>query len=88
MIYRDTRDASISADFRTAVMSGMNPESGGLYIPSEFPRLPASFLRKTPAPSFRDIAFETVKPYVNGEISDAELQSIIVDAYPFNPQIT
>ncbi|MDR1747921.1 MAG: pyridoxal-phosphate dependent enzyme, partial [Spirochaetaceae bacterium] len=88
MIYRDTRDASISADFRTAVMSGMNPESGGLYVPSEYPGLPSSFLRKTPVPSFRDIAFETVKPYINGEIPDGELQSIIADAYPFNAQIT
>ena len=37
MIYTDTRDKNVKADFRTAVMSGMNAATGGLYIPVEFP---------------------------------------------------
>ena len=32
MIYTDTRDSKVQADFRTAVMSGMNAETGGLYM--------------------------------------------------------
>ena len=42
MIYTDTRDSSIKADFKTAVMGGMNQKTGGLYIPVEFPKLDKS----------------------------------------------
>ena len=52
MIYTDTRDNSVKADFRTAVMGGMNQATGGLYIPVEFPKLDSSLLNKDPAPSF------------------------------------
>ncbi len=87
MIYTDTRDKKVKVDFKTAVMGGMNPKTGGLYIPVEFPKLAPSFLNRTPSPSFRDIAYEMAKPYVEGEIPDADLQSIIQDAYPFMPQV-
>lgn len=87
MIYTDTRDSSVKVDFRTAVMGGMNAQTGGLYMPVEFPELNKSFLSKIPEPSFRDIAFESAKPFVGGEIPDADLQAIIADAYPFNAQV-
>lgn len=87
MIYTDTRDKKVAVDFRTAVMNGMNSETGGLYIPVEFPKLDSAFLNRTPEPSFREIAFEMAKPYVKGEIPDSDLESIIQDAYPFSAQI-
>ena len=87
MIYTDTRDSKVQADFRTAVMSGMNAETGGLYIPVAFPKLEPSFINKNPEPSFRDIAFTMAKPYVEGEIPDDDLMEIIQDAYPFTPKI-
>ncbi len=87
MVYKDTRDSSVCADFRTAVMNGMNPSTGGLYIPVSFPRLPASILKKNTAPSFRDAAFETARLYIEEEIPDDELQAIVIDAYPFSPVV-
>ncbi len=87
MIYTDTRDSSVKVDFRTAVMSGMNQKTGGLYIPVEFPKIDSSLLYKDPAPSFRDIAFNMAKPYVEGEIPDTDLAAIIQDAYPFSPKV-
>ena len=87
MIYTDTRDKSVKVDFKTAVMKGMNQETGGLFIPESFPKLADSLLNKDPAPSFRDIAFNMAKPYVEGEIPDDELALIIQDAYPFSPKI-
>ena len=87
MIYTDTRDSSAQVNFRTAVMSGMNQKTGGLYIPVEFPKIDSSLLNKDPAPSFRDIAFNMAKPYVEGEIPDADLAAIIQDAYPFSPKV-
>lgn len=87
MIYTDTRDKSVKADFKTAVMGGMNEKTGGLYIPVEFPKLDTLLLNKDPAPSFRDIAFNMAKPYVEGEIPDEDLAAIIQDAYPFQPKV-
>ena len=87
MIYTDTRDNSVKVDFKTAVMGGMNQKTGGLYIPVEFPKLDSSLINKDPAPSFRDIAFNMAKPYVQGEIPDDDLAAIIQDAYPFQPKV-
>ena len=87
MIYTDTRDSSAQVDFKTAVMSGMNEKTGGLYIPTSFPKIDSSLLNKDPAPSFRDIAFNMAKPYVEGEIPDDDLAAIIQDAYPFSPKV-
>jgi threonine synthase len=87
MTYTDTRDKTVKADFQTAVMGGMNPETGGLYIPVSFPKLDSSFINKNPAPNFRDIAFRMAQPYVVGEIPDRELTSIIEDSYPFSPKV-
>lgn len=87
MIYTDTRDKNVQVDFRTAVLNGMNSETGGLYIPVSFPRLPASILDKPSSPSFREIAFEMAKPYVEGEIPEEDLQGIIADCYPFTAQV-
>lgn len=87
MIYTDTRDSSVKTTFKNAVMSGMNKETGGLYIPVEFPKLDPAFIAKNPEPSFRDVAFTMAKPYCEGEIPDQDLMAIIQDAYPFTPMI-
>ncbi len=87
MKYQDTRDASRLVSFRTAVLQGMDPETGGLYMPTEIPALPKALLSRTPSPSFRDIAFEVAKPFVSGEIADDELMAIIADAYPFTAPV-
>ena len=87
MIYTDTRDGNVKVDFKTAVMNGMNQATGGLYIPTSFPKLDKALINKDPEPSFRVIAFEMAKPYVEGEIPDADLSEIIADAYPFSPKV-
>ncbi len=87
MKYCDTRDASRQVSFKTAVLQGMDPETGGLYVPMDIPALPKSFLFRNPCPSFRDIAFEASKPFVEGEVPDDELMAIIADAYPFTAPI-
>lgn len=87
MVYTDTRDKSTKVDFRTAVMGGMNSTTGGLYIPTEFPRLQQSLLNKNPEPGFREVAFNMAKLYVDGEIPDEDLLQIIATAYPFSPKV-
>jgi len=87
MIYTDTRDKNVQIDFKTAVMNGMNAETGGLYVPTAIPKLADSFINRFPEPSFREIAFEMAKPFVEGEIPDSDLEAIIQDAYPFTAKI-
>ena len=87
MIYTDTRDKSVKVDFKTAVINGMNAQTGGLYIPTSFPKLEQSFIDRYPEPSFREVAYTMAKPYVEGEIPDSDLESIIQDAYPFTAQV-
>ncbi len=87
MVYTDTRNKNVKVDFKTAVLNGMNVSTGGLYIPVSFPKLPDSFVKRIPEPSFREVAFEMAKPYVEGEIPDGDLEAIIQDAYPFTAKI-
>ncbi|WP_428768212.1 threonine synthase [Treponema sp. HNW] len=87
MEYTDTRDGSVRTDLKTAVLSGMNPATGGLYIPVRIPRLDDALLNKCYGPSFRDVAFETAKLYCADEIPDSDLQEIIADCYPFNAPV-
>ncbi|MCQ2612723.1 MAG: threonine synthase [Treponemataceae bacterium] len=87
MFYTDTRDSNVKVDFRTAVLNGMNPKTGGLYIPTSYPRLNDTILNKASTPSFREIAFEMAKLYTDGEIPENDLNAIIADCYPFNAQV-
>lgn len=84
MIFTDTRNSSVKTDLRTAVLQGMNPETGGLYMPTFFPKLERTFLERTSTPSFRDVAFESAKLYCSKDIPEDDLQEIIVKCYPFN----
>lgn len=87
MTYTDTRDKGVRATFREAVMGGMSQATGGLYVPVSYPALGKSFTSRNPAPSFRDVALNMARPYVDGEIDDRDLAGIIEDAYPFMPKI-
>lgn len=87
MIYTDTKDKSVAVSFRTAVMSGMSGSSGGLYVPTEYPKLQSSLMNKNPEPSFRDVAFNMAKLYTGDEISDEDLMGVLIDAYPFSPKV-
>ncbi len=88
MKYLDTRDSSVEVDLRTAVLNGMSSVTGGLYVPTSYPKLSRTILDKPVPPSFRDIAYEMAKLYCSEEISDEKLQEIIINCYPFNVPVT
>ena len=87
MQYTDTRDTSAKVDFKTAVMSGMSSATGGLYVPVEFPKIDTAKMFKAGKPDFISAAVQMAKPYVEGEIPDADLEALIKDAYPFEPKL-
>jgi len=82
MRYYSTRNKNHEADFATAALTGLAPD-GGLFVPGEIPGYSKTVLSSIGTMDYRDIAFETIRPYVNGEMPDSVLGDIVRDAYPF-----
>jgi threonine synthase len=72
--------------FLEAMRAGLAPD-GGLYMPETIPSLPDGFWQKTGDLSFHEIAFEMAKPFLDGELTKAEIQSVVEDAFQFPIEI-
>ncbi|MDR0443550.1 MAG: threonine synthase [Treponema sp.] len=83
MRYYSTRNRGEAVNFRSAVFNGLAPD-GGLYVPEEIPPYSQAVKSSLGKMDFRDIAFETIKPYVHDEIPDSTLRDIVSSAYPFS----
>ncbi len=68
--------------FRDAVLSGLAGD-GGLFLPVQIPKLEPKFFADLKSYSFREIAFNVSKKFVENEIDDANLQHIIEKAITF-----
>ncbi|GHT77845.1 threonine synthase [Spirochaetia bacterium] len=82
MRYYSTRSCGEPVDFATAALTGLAPD-GGLFVPEAIPQYPAAVRSSLGSMDFHDIALETIKPYVHGEIPDAVLEDLVRSAYPF-----
>jgi threonine synthase len=83
MRYYSTRNKNDSVNFAVAALAGLAPD-GGLFVPEEIPRYSPSVQSSLGTMDFCDIAFETIKPFVNPDIPDSVLEEIVHSAYPFN----
>jgi threonine synthase len=83
MHYYSTRNRNNPVNFAEAALSGLAPD-GGLFVPQEIPRYPQAALSSLGTMDYPDIAFETIKPYVQGEIPDQTLEDIVRSAYTFD----
>jgi threonine synthase len=68
--------------FAEATLSGLAPD-GGLFVPEAIPPYPATVKSSLSKMSFLEIAFETIKPYVAGEIPDSVLEGLVAEAFSF-----
>ncbi|MCL2382093.1 MAG: threonine synthase [Treponema sp.] len=82
MRYYSTRDKNQAASFAVAALAGLAPD-GGLYIPEEIPRYSAAAKASLGSMAYTDIAFETIRPWVEKDIPGPILQEMIHSAYPF-----
>jgi threonine synthase len=82
MRYYSTRNKNEAFSFAAAALTGLAPD-GGLFVPEEIPPYPPPVVSSLGTMDYRDIAFETIKPYVHGEIPDTVLGDIVQSAYPF-----
>ena len=82
MKYYSTRNRGTPVSFARAALTGLAPE-GGLFVPETIPAYPPAVRASLGSMDFRDIAFETIKPYVEDEIPGSRLADIVQGAYPF-----
>ena len=80
MKYISTRGKSPEAGFEDVVLTGLAPD-GGLYIPASLPHISADQLQAWKSLSYAELAFEVIRLFVDGEIPDNELRSMIDDSY-------
>ncbi|ABN67095.2 threonine synthase [Scheffersomyces stipitis CBS 6054] len=80
--YRSSRSAEPQAlSFEDVVMTGL-ANDGGLFLPSQVPQLPASFLQDWADLSFQELAFNVLRLYINAaEIPDQDLRDLISKSY-------
>ena len=78
--FYDSEHPSLSAPLETVLK--LHRKKGHL-LPQRIPRLSNAFIYKNPAPSFRDVAFEVVKAFLQNVIPEADLYMLIAQAFPF-----
>ncbi len=83
MKYFSTRNRSGAVGFGQAALTGLAPD-GGLFIPEEIPQFPPAVIQSLGSMDFRDVAVETIRPYVKDDIPDGVLEDLAVSAYPFS----
>jgi threonine synthase len=83
MRYFSTRNRGEAVDFAAAALRGLAGD-GGLFIPEEIPSYPKAVLSSLGKMDFRDVALETIRPYVAGGIPGPALEDIVRAAYTFS----
>lgn len=81
-VYRSTRSGAEEAlSFEDVVMMGL-AKDGGLFLPSEIPKLPSSFLEEWKDLSFVELAFNILRLYISeSEIPSQDLKSLVEKSY-------
>lgn len=88
MKYFSTSQQSPLANFREATIRGQAPDKG-LYFPEKIPVLPKNFFDNLGLLSREEIAYQVIRPYVDGTIPDDILKEIVCDTINFDfPLVT
>jgi threonine synthase len=82
MNYYSTNNKQNLVSFETAVMAGL-ADDGGLFMPCEMPKLNSGFFNSLEKLSFQEIAYTVAEKFVDCEISNNDLQTIISNAINF-----
>ena len=79
MKYYSTNRQSALVDFREATIEGLAPDKG-LYFPEAIPQIDPHMIENIRSYSNVDIAFNVMKPYVEGALPDGELLRIVAES--------
>lgn len=80
MNYISTRGKAPKLNFEEVVLTGLASD-GGLYVPEQLPQFSTEQIASWADLSYTELAFEIFKPFVDGEIEDADLKAIIDRSY-------
>lgn len=77
MEYVSTRGAAARLGFADVLLTGLAPD-GGLYVPSDWPKLPDGWDQPRP---YHDVATEVMWPFVEGSLERGDLARMAEEAY-------
>lgn len=80
MKYISTRGEAPRLCFEEVVLTGLASD-GGLYLPESLPTFSRREIAAWSALSYRELAYEVMSPFVEGEIPAADLKRLIDSAY-------
>ena len=80
MKFISTRGDAPILSFEEVVLTGLASD-GGLYVPETMPTFSKEEIASWAGLSYQALAFKIITPFVDGEISDADLKGIIDKAY-------
>ena len=78
--YISTRGDAPRLGFCDAMLTGL-ARDGGLYVPETWPRLAPDTIAAFAGRPYWEVAVEVIRPFVGGEISDADLGRMANEAY-------
>ena len=82
MLYYSTNRKIQPVSLKEAVIGGL-PADGGLYMPVELPRLPASYFESMERLSFKEIAFDVALAFLEEDVTSAVLSEIVNESFDF-----
>ena len=82
VLFSSTNGQAPSVDIKDALLTGQAPDRG-LYLPEQFPVLPAETIAAFRDKPYSEIAVEVLSEYTAGTIDHSVLRSICSDAYDF-----
>ena len=80
MKYISTRGRAPACNFEQVLLTGLAPD-GGLYVPETLPTFTQQEIASWVGLPYDQLAFNIIKPFVDGEIPDDILRSLITDSY-------
>ena len=80
MRYISTRGEAPALGFCDVMLTGL-ARDGGLYVPETWPQLSAQTIANLFGKPYTEVAVEVIRPFVDGEIADADLARMANEAY-------
>ena len=82
MKFFSTGSSRALVDLRTAVLTGM-PRDGGLYLPVEIPRLPATWIEERKADTLLEVSRRVAELFFRDDLPPARIADLVGDAINF-----
>lgn len=80
MKFISTRGDAPVLSFEEVILAGLATD-GGLYVPETLPTFSREEIASWSGLSYQELAFNVIHPFIDGEIADDDLKSIIEKAY-------